>query len=176
VSYRVQFYNRGGEPVRLSWAVRGTERLADSLSVKVVDGSGVEAAGGLLWVTVPAKGTAERVVTVGGLQYHRTQLGVVKPLAQLSAYPNPVRGRLTVQFMLPPGMGGAVVTLVDARGRVAWREEIRGVSSGMNRVVWDGRAGGTQPAAAGVYVLRVEAMDGAGRRTAVKERRVMVVR
>jgi hypothetical protein len=178
VSYRVLFVNNGDAPATVTFGLQNTQSLADSLVVRVVDGQGNSAESGnaVQSVTIPAKGTVERVVTVGGPDYYRTAFAAVAPLSQLAAYPNPVRGPLSVQFMLPEAMGRVELVLVDALGRTVWKQRIDDVHAGLNRVVWDGKTGIKGAAANGMYLLQVSAFDAGGKQVARKERRVMVVR
>ncbi len=84
--------------------------------------------------------------------------------ADLTAFPNPVRGTATLRYVLPEA-GTVTVTVVDALGRTV-AALVRGrQSAGDQTVTWDAR-----DAAPGVYAVRLEA---AGRATTA---RLVVVR
>lgn len=68
-------------------------------------------------------------------------------------------------FDLPERAATVNVTVVDDKGGTLFTEELRGQASGRHVVAWDGTLkDSTQKAAAGVYTLRVEAVDAKGTR------------
>jgi hypothetical protein len=77
-------------------------------------------------------------------------------LALTAVVPNPFNPRTTVHFALPAA-GGVTLTVFDLRGRRV-RTLLRGeLTAGRHEVEWDGRVSGGGEAAAGVYLLRLEA-------------------
>jgi len=66
-------------------------------------------------------------------------------------------------FDLPERAATVNVNVVDDKGATLFTEELRGQASGRHVVAWDGtRKDSTEKAAAGVYTLRVEAVDSKG--------------
>jgi len=76
-------------------------------------------------------------------------------LAVTGVSPNPFNPRTLVQFAVPDA---AVVRLrvYDLRGRMVATLVDGAMAAGHHVVAWDGRDGGDRPAAAGVYLLRLD--------------------
>jgi hypothetical protein len=73
--------------------------------------------------------------------------------------PNPFNPSTTVWFDLPR-TGGLTVGVYDLHGRVVRTLHTGVLEAGRHRVEWDGRDGAGDPAAAGVYLLRLQTADG----------------
>ena len=73
--------------------------------------------------------------------------------------PNPFNPSTTVWFDLPRP-GGVNVGVYDLRGRVVRTLHTGALEAGRHHVEWDGRDTAGDPAAAGVYLLRLETADG----------------
>lgn len=75
-------------------------------------------------------------------------------VSRLQAAPNPFTRSVRVNFTLAEGRAGSVDVFDAAGRRVAgiFTGELR---EGVNEVVWDGRTGSGEPAAAGIYFVRV---------------------
>jgi hypothetical protein len=71
-------------------------------------------------------------------------------------YPNPFNPRATIAYHLPEP-GRLSVSVYDLRGRRVRVLEERNAAAGEGAVVWDGRNQDGREAAAGTYVVRVEA-------------------
>jgi hypothetical protein len=176
--YDLAFYNQDATPALLTYRIEGLDKLSQGTAVTVVDPQNgtVEQGSGALSVLVPAKSTLHRSLSVGGSGYGIRALATVRPFAELSAYPNPVRGSLTLRFLLPETAGRIECRMYDGRGRQVWKhtEGTDGVG-GEKRIVWntDQNAG---PAASGRYVVRLSAYDRTGRLLRAVERSVVVVR
>jgi hypothetical protein len=159
--------------VRIVYNVRGVERLADSLQVRVMDPVTGALSQGLsgLSVEVAAKSRVHRVVAVGGPGYYRNVYATVAPLANLLAYPNPFSGRVMVRFMLPENVGRVEAVLYNALGRQVWRhEQHQGLRVGQNLLQCRTRQ------APGTYVLQVRAYGTDGRLLATKQQRLIKAR
>jgi hypothetical protein len=179
VSYVLDMRNTGEQALELSLRVVGSQLLADSLEVRVMEpGSGLmQDVGGLVKVRLEAGGSAQRGVSVGGESFYRGAYATVKPLSQLRAYPNPFRGAVAIQFVVPSDMGRVELRLVDMGGRLVWSRRMDQLQAGVNRVVWDGRGRrGEQLSAAGFYLLQVSAFDQHGQRVAVKQQKLVRMR
>ncbi|MBD3239496.1 MAG: hypothetical protein GF331_02850 [Chitinivibrionales bacterium] len=177
--FEVQFSNESDDARQILYTLGGLQNVPDSMMVRVIDPvSGAEQdAATALSVTVPAKGRAYRVVSVGNSAYHAGALAMVEPFAQFAAYPNPFRGSIAIRFMLPEEVARLECRLFDAQGRVIWEYVRReGIRTGMNHLVWDGRTLQDRAVSAGMYLLRVSAYGVDGRRLATKEQRLVYMR
>jgi hypothetical protein len=80
-------------------------------------------------------------------------------LRLLQPHPNPAAGGVHIAFELP-APGRARVAVYDVAGRLV-RTVVDGTRpAGRSEVAWDGADGAGRPAAAGVYLIRVEAGNG----------------
>ncbi len=177
--FELLFSNDGDAEREIRYALGGLATLPDSMQVRVVDpvdGSLVRPDDALS-VTLPAKGRAYRVVSIGNAAFHAGALDAVEPFARFAAYPNPFRGSVSIRFMLPEEAARLECRLFDAQGRVVWEHTQRdGVRTGMNRLVWDGRSTNRGGVSTGMYLLRVSVFGADGRRLATREQRLVYVR
>jgi hypothetical protein len=79
-------------------------------------------------------------------------------LALGQPYPNPSRGRLTIPLQLPRD-GAVTVRVVDVLGRTVAVLHDGPLAAGAHALGWAGAGGDGRPAAAGVYLVRVDAGD-----------------
>ena len=70
-------------------------------------------------------------------------------------FPNPFQGALNISFSLAREASVKIVVF-DLAGRVVRRLEEGTRPAGTHLVTWDGRADAGHPAAAGLYVVRLE--------------------
>lgn len=179
VSFRVEFFNNADTPRRITCAILGSESIPDSLSLAVVEPrtGAVDVGPEAIVVDVPAKGRAVRIVSVGDPSHHAHALAGVKAFAGFMAYPNPFRGAVALQFMLPENVSRVEYRLFDAQGRQLWHQVQRtGLQTGANRVVWDGTVGAGTAAATGTYLLQATAYDTDGKVLGTREQRMVRVR
>ncbi|MCB9297743.1 MAG: T9SS type A sorting domain-containing protein [Lewinellaceae bacterium] len=74
---------------------------------------------------------------------------------QLDASPNPFREQVAIRFYLPEA-GPAALEVYNLNGQRVWRLEAALLDAGRHERVWDGKAGGGQGLAPGVYLLRLQ--------------------
>jgi hypothetical protein len=181
-SYELSFYNQSKQVRPVQWSVAGLEGLADSMHAWLVDPEGgeiIELGRESQERTINVGGGASlrRVLAVGGNGYQQHLLAQVKPFARFAAYPNPFRGVLTVSFMMPVGVQKVEWRMFDALGRVVWQYTARDIKAGsVNRLVWDGRTSFNTRAAAGHYVLQLQAFDEQGTRMKTQRQHVILMR
>ncbi len=99
------------------------------------------------------------------------EVGVDDPSSTLvrlaPAWPNPATGGLTVRGRVSAGVGPVALRVYSVRGELV-RELTSGRPLGDRRTwTWDGRDGAGRQAAAGVYLLRLEAGGQVSRQSAV---------
>lgn len=107
-----------------------------------------------------ASGFSERFETAGG----QTPVGdgtVPSSLAIIGVAPNPFNPSTTVTFDLPRN-GTVSLQIFDLRGRLVATLHRGTLPAGRHRAVWDGGDSDGRPAAAGIYLVRLD--DGQERR------------
>ena len=83
--------------------------------------------------------------------------------------PNPFRTQTTLDFSLAQA-GRARLSIVDAEGRVVATLVDRVETAGPHKTVWNGRDANGDPAASGVYFMRLESSGGTAARAIVLTR------
>ena len=83
---------------------------------------------------------------------------VVTPL-RLECHPNPFNPRTTIDFFVPE-RGAIELAVYDVSGRRVALLERGTMDAGRHRAEWDGRCSNGSPGAAGVYFVRLSALDG----------------
>ncbi|MBD3241328.1 MAG: hypothetical protein GF331_12130, partial [Chitinivibrionales bacterium] len=178
VRFTLELYNDLDRAERMTVRLCGMSALPEGWRATFVDGIGGEMAPAEqgVTVTVPARQRAYRTVAVGGPGFALTALENVAPFAGFTAYPNPFRGTVTLRYLLPAEAARVEYALYDARGRIVWRTDIsKGVRTGINTTVWDGRGNGGASLSSGTYLLRARALDAAGRELGCREQKLVYV-
>jgi len=177
----VMFYNLADKPELLSYTL--DSKLPEGVGVWLInplDGSVEQASGGTGKISV-AGGSAEYRWLVAGTANFRDefirnlsawQVGIVR------LFPNPFRGRVTVQFMVPSSEVRSVVfTLVDLRGRLVWKKTLgRELRTGLNTVIWNGSTIADGTAGSQTLLLRMKATGAHDRVVKTEERRLVLLR
>ena len=133
-----------------------------------------------LSVPVEAEGREYRWLLVGTAQYIATAVrerpGV--KLALTNVYPNPVRRFAHLLYTLPFGQVANVdFTVLDIMGRTIWHKSIKesSVIGGRRDFVWYGTGMNGRRVAAGVYVLKMTALNAKGKSIGDFDRRLTVL-
>lgn len=133
----------------------GAEAVAVSPSGRVYVGGSYEYTGVFGATTLANPSTAQQ--TIGYLAYLQDTPLATAPARPartgLGVFPNPARGRVTVQWPAGAGAGKAVLTVCDALGRAVRTQAVAVAAAGESR---DLSVAGLPT---GVYVLRVRAGD-----------------
>ena len=81
-------------------------------------------------------------------------------LKLFGTYPNPFSSMVRIRYSLPyDGVEKVRFAIYDMRGRMVWQKEISAVSKyGTSDLIWNGRANNGKPVAAGVFLLRMNAL------------------
>ncbi|UCG50432.1 MAG: T9SS type A sorting domain-containing protein, partial [Candidatus Latescibacterota bacterium] len=97
--------------------------------------------------------TLDRVTAVG-------DLAVPMPFRIVSVEPNPFNPSTTIRFSLPKRMPvtAEVISVTGARVKLLAREKT--FTAGLNEVQWNGRNDNGEPAASGVYFVRIKTQIG----------------
>lgn len=163
---------RSARSVRLSWSVRGWDRLdgwelwrqseGEFPSALHFGGAGpaegdwidLEPVEGLAWYWLRAQ-VGDRSIESQRLRFDAATARAPRPLL-LGATPNPFNPRTTLAFELPSA-GRATLSIHDLAGRhvVTLRDGPAG--AGRNEVIWDGSDHRGRRLASGAYFYRLEA-------------------
>ena len=176
--FGIVFYNNGDADAVLGYAVKGTETLPDGYGANLLNaatGTSVEPLG---VVTVAPRSELQYTLAVGDASFmagFATRF-VAPALSLATPAPNPFAGRLVIRFSLPEtGIRGARLVLFSSLGKRVWQVKT-GSRAGVHRIVFDGRDNSGRPLAAGLYVLRMTALDTHGKLLRVGQHRVMCLK
>jgi PKD repeat protein len=171
-SYLIAFANDGAAVQRISYHLENLSGLPQGLRAAVYDaetGAFADFSKGDATVEVEANSKEYRTLLVGEVGYLAKAKMIVRPafLALVGTYPNPFKGKVRIRYSLPyEGVKDVVFAIYNLSGKAVWRHEIRNVSrSGFGDLVWNGTSVDNRPIAAGVYILRMTALN-AGRKPA----------
>jgi predicted glutamine amidotransferase len=84
--------------------------------------------------------------------------------------PNPSRGTVSIPLTQPPVDASVTLEVLDAQGRIVWRDRVERLPAGMRELTWDGCGLDGQAVASGTYWCRVR-IGGESR-----EQRVVILR
>jgi hypothetical protein len=171
-SYLIAFANDGASVQRISYHLENLSGIPQGLRAAVYDaetGTFSDFSKGDATVDVGANSKEYRTLLVGEPGYLAKAKMIVRPasLALVGTYPNPFKGKVRIRYSLPyEGVKDVVFAIYSLSGRMVWRSEIRNVSRyGMGDIFWNGTSLDNRPVAAGVYMLRMTALN-AGRKPA----------
>lgn len=91
----------------------------------------------------------------------------VPPALQLTAYPNPFAGEITLRFVLEKA-SPARMECFNIRGQLVYSRYLQDAKSGENIALWDGRDQAGRDCPCGVYIIRVSSSAGAESRKVTK--------
>lgn len=122
---------------------------------------------------------SRRYVVVGSDDYFNNVLGWLAPFkfTLLKAFPNPFNNRIKIQYRLPKGIKEVRFTLYDMRGRIIWKSiERNRISRGLHVFDYDTRIGLHKKLSTGVYIMRLSAVNKAGKIVFGGEKRITCVK
>ncbi len=113
---------------------------------------------------------AVRAINSAGASLPSPPTEFVSPVGVLPGVENAlfrVTGNGPYTFRIPESLAGVTsrlsVSIHDAYGRTVWTRTVNPSRSGAGEITWDGRNASGAKAPAGVYLIRVQAMDLAGK-------------
>jgi len=178
-TYTLALCNESGGARQIVYDLSGMESLPRGMQAEIIDpatGNSQDAAvpqsvtlgdGETTYRHLVAGTDAYRASVKKGLQVFR--------LALAGAYPNPFIAVLKIRYNLPEtGLDAIRFSLVSIAGRQVWERAVacgKGLS-GSQEMVWDARGSSGGPVAAGMYVLRMTAMDARGKTVAAFEKKI----
>jgi PKD repeat protein len=184
LAYRIAFVNDGTSPGRISYHIEQSGALPQGMTAAVWNNESgkfedMSAATGEAGVTVGAGGRAYRTLLVGDAGYLAKAKQIVQPslLALVGTYPNPFKGMVRIRYSIPfEGVKCVKFSIYNLSGKTVWRHEVKNtVTSGISDVVWNGNGADGRAVAAGVYVLRMSALNTSTKPAGVFERKMTLM-
>ena len=127
-------------------------------------------------VSVEGESKSFRWLLVGTKEYLAKASVIARPavLKLFGTYPNPFRSMVRIRYSLPyEGIDRVTFAIYDLRGRAVWRAEVAAASQyGASDLIWNGRSSDGRPVAAGMYILRMSALNTNRRPAGVFERKM----
>jgi PKD repeat protein len=168
--FDIAFVNGDDQTRTFAYSAQPFDSLPDGYRVAFLDQSGDTwaAADRSATVSVPARSTAYRVLAVGTADF----LGIVDKakygslsLARCSITPG--AGSVRIRYQIPAiGISAVSFSLHDLSGRLIWRKNIergKGLHSGDQILLWNGKNLSNTAAPAGIYVLSLQGIDEKGK-------------
>lgn len=168
VQQKIAFVNDGDNAEIFEYAMTGM-LLPQGYQVRAQDGgSGVFVAGnGTITQTVPAHCTQYVTIAVGNAAYfEKSRLAKQNVRFSVSSlYPNPFRSVLTVRYTVPlVGVSSVRFTIINCLGRTISSQTVRNLMLGERNIF---NYSSAKSMSAGMYFLRIEALDDQNKVTAV---------
>jgi PKD repeat protein len=130
-------------------------------------------------VTLDAHSTGFRWLLVGTADYLAKAGRIARPamLALMGTYPNPFRTMVRIRFSLPyEGVDKVKFTIFDVRGRSVWHSDVAcGTKYGPTDLVWNTMSSDNRPVAAGIYIVKMVAINGNHKVVGAFQRKMMFV-
>jgi hypothetical protein len=178
-AYLLTFVNDGAVKGRISYHYDNLSPVPKGSTVAVWNGATgafEDFSKGDAAVTVEGGTKEYRTLLVGNAGYMAKAklLGRPSLLALIGTYPNPFRGLVRIRYSIPyTGVRNVKFTIYNLSGRVVWRHEVKDVAQfGVSDLVWNGTGTDGRPVAAGIYVLRMAALNSGLKAMGVFERRM----
>jgi hypothetical protein len=165
-AYELVFYNESNVRQTLSTHIRGLEQLPSYMHAKLIDPStGVvsDISDGFSIDLAPSE-NQQRVLAVGDANFAKKFGDDLKAMrfALVDAFPNPFKKLVTIRYTLPyTGIRTIQCEIFNMQGQTIWKQTIhtKGIRGGENRIVWNGSTRLGKKAAAGTYMMQLNAFD-----------------
>jgi PKD repeat protein len=172
VTYLLAFTGTTGSLEKITYHAENTDGLPKGLRAIVLDpgSDSVAEASTELRASV---GDFRKLV-IGNDSYIAKAKAINKfyRLALVGVSPNPFGRMLRIRYSLPyTGVSRVEFSMIDLRGREFWALHGQ-TGAGPRELVWNGLGAGKHPVAAGMYVLRMKALDDKGKIAGVFQKRV----
>jgi hypothetical protein len=183
-AYSLAFVNEGTTDRRISYHLENLSPLPQGLTMAVWNGDkgafeDLAASKGDTVVAIGAGATQYRTLLVGNSGYLAKARQQARPslLALVGTYPNPFRAAVRIRYSIPyDGVKSVKFVIYSLSGRVLWRSEVKDVThAGGRDLAWNGIGANGKPVAAGVYVLRMTALNSGTKLVGVFERKMTLL-
>ncbi len=177
--FTLAFVNEGDQAAAISYSLGNQGPLPKGLVARAFNektGAVENFSSGAATVTVPAGGTELRVLAVGTPAFLAKTALVLRSatLAFVGISPNPASSLVRIRYTVPgAGVSSVKFAIYDLRGRMVWQQTVdeRG-RMGAREIDWDGRSFDRRRVAAGMYVVRMTALDESNRVGGIFEKRM----
>ena len=178
-SYQIAFVNESTEPQQLKYHLGNTASLPKGLVARVYNeatGAYENFSAGEAGVTLGAGERQYRWLLVGSEAYLSKTAAFIKngKLLFAGTYPNPAGALVHIRYSVPTtGVSGVKFAIYDMRGRLVWQKITaeRG-GQGMREIVWDGTSLNKSRVSAGMYIIRMEALDAKQKTAGIFEKKM----
>ena len=147
--------------------------------VNATTGQELAARGSEYAIAVGGMSHEDVYMVIGGGEY-RNRVGAGAPGSKFTVSHvnvNQAARSARIKFYIPlAGIDRVEVSAYDIKGRMVWRNMQTVRPSTWNTIEWNSRQSRSGPVSAGLYILRVKAIDAKGRTTAVENRRLTFAR
>jgi PKD repeat protein len=175
-SYQIAFVNTSELPQKLAYYLGNTASLPKGMTARVYN----EATGAYenpsAGVSLAAGETQYRWLLVGSEVYLAKTAAVIKngKLMFAGTYPNPSGALVHIRYSVPQaGVSRVKFAIYDMRGRLVWqRTTAEQGAQGLREIIWDGMSLNKRPVVAGIYIIRMEALDAKQRSAGVFEKKM----
>jgi PKD repeat protein len=182
-AFLLAFINDGTDAGRIMYHLENSTTLPKGLKAAVWNGNAGKfetfSPKGDAAVTVGAGAREYRLLVVGDAGYlaKARLIGHPSLLALVGTYPNPFKGSVRIRYSIPyEGVKSVKFTIYNLSGKIVWRHEVKDVTrSGASDLVWNGTGTDGRCVAAGVYVLRMSAMNNGSKPVGVFERKMTLL-
>jgi hypothetical protein len=165
-AYIIAFTNETDQPAKLQYHIVPCTVIPQGLVAGVFNATTQkfeETANTGVIVTVGANSTAYRWLFVGSKEY-LAKASIIAPEMKLmfaGTYPNPFRSQVRIRYSLPyTGVEKVHFAIYDLLGRSIWQHEISSASQyGKNEIVWNAKTNEGRSIAAGLYIIRMTAIN-----------------
>jgi hypothetical protein len=162
-SYKIAFVNESAEPQKLAYHLGNIASLPKGLIAKVYNEATGTYENPSDGVSLAAGETQHRWLLVGSETYLSKTAAFIKngKLLFAGTYPNPFGAFVHIRYSVPQsGVSGVKFAIYDMRGRLVWQKTaVEHGAQGMREIIWDGTSLNKRPVAAGIYIIRMEALD-----------------
>jgi PKD repeat protein len=183
-AFQLTFVNDGSSANRISYTIENLGGMPQGVTAAVWNNE----SGNLEYmaaqkdeavVTVAAGAREYRTLLVGDAGYLAKAKQIAQPplLALVGTYPNPFKGLVRIRYNVPfEGVKSLKFTIYNLSGRVVWRHELKDVAKhGTSDLLWNGTGADTRPVAAGIYILRMTALNNGLKSIGVFERKMTML-
>jgi PKD repeat protein len=178
VVYELAFNNNSDRMEEMHCAVDAINGMPKSMRMTMVDpvtGAFDDPASSVR-VPVEARGIAYRQLFMGTEEYLAKEMPktqILKP-ALLSVYPNPFKQSVRIRYCIPPaGLSLLQFRIFNPSGREVWDLAVDcRARAGIREIAWSGKSKTRAPAASGIYILRMTALNFKGAQVGVFEKKM----
>jgi hypothetical protein len=165
-AFVLSFSNGSSQPEIMRYHVENTGELPQGVSAAVFNANTQkfeDLSRGDAIVSLEGNSKDFRWLFVGTKDYLAKASLIARPamLALVGIYPNPFRSFVHIRYDLPyEGVDKLTFTIFDLRGRTVWRNELACASKyGTGDMIWNTRSNDGRPVAAGIYILKMTALN-----------------